>query len=147
MVEHILNTRQKPLLEPTHSALQKGFTEKTSSMNAAMVLSECINDSNHQKKPLFIAALDVQKAFDVVSHSSLLRKLYINGISGDDWLLMKDLYTGMTARVKWDGFLSSPFVIKQGVRQGGILSASHYKRYNNPLMILFFVFFFVLIVV
>ena len=48
---------------------------------------------------------------------------------------MKDLYTGMTARVKADGFLSSPFVIKQWVRQGGILSASHYKRYNNPLMI------------
>ena len=135
VVEHILNTRQKPLLEPTQSVLQKGFTENTSSMNAAMVLSECINDSNHQKKPLFIAALDVQKAFDVVSHSSLLRKLYIDGISGDDWLLMKDLYSGMTARVKWDGFLSSPFVIKQGVRQGGILSASHYKRYNNPLMI------------
>ena len=82
MVEHILNTRQKPLLEPTQSALQKVFTEKTSPMNAVMVLSECINDSNYQKKPLFIVSLDVQKAFDVVSHSTLLRKLYIDGISG-----------------------------------------------------------------
>ena len=27
------------------------------------------------------------------------------------------------------------FTIKQGVRQGRILSASHYKQYNNPLMI------------
>ena len=132
MVEHILNTRQKPLLESTQSALQKGFTEKTSSMNAAMVLSECINDSTYQKKPLFIAALDVQKAFDVVSNSSLLRKLYIDGISGDDWLQMKGLNTGMTARVKWDGFLSLPFVIKQGVRQGGILSAPHLQKIQQP---------------
>lgn len=106
-----------------------------SSMNAAVILSECINESNCQKKPLIVAALDVQKAFDVVNHDSLLRKLYLDGITGDDWILMKDLYTNMTARVKWDGFLSSPFIIKQGVRQGGVLSASHYKRYNNPLML------------
>ena len=104
-------------------------------MNAAMILSECINESKQEKKPLIIAALDVQKAFDVVNHDSLLRKLYLDGFSGDDCLLMKDIYTGMTAKVKWDGFLSSPFTIKQGVRRGGILSASHCKRYNNPLII------------
>ena len=60
-------------------------------MNAAMILSECINESKLQKKPLYIAALDVQKAFDVVDHDSLLRKLYLDGISGDNWLFMKDL--------------------------------------------------------
>ena len=104
-------------------------------MNAAVILSECINESKHQNKPLFIAALDVQKAFDVVSHDSLLRKLYVDGITGDNWLLLKDLYTEMTAKVKWDGYLSSPFTIRQGVRQGGILSTSHYKRYNNTMLI------------
>ena len=48
---------------------------------------------------------------------------------------MKDLYSNMTAKVKWDGFLSSPVSIRQGVRQGGILSAPHYKRYNNSFLI------------
>lgn len=119
IIEHVLNTRHNPPLLKTQSKLQKGFTEKTSSMNAAMILSECINESNVQKKPLYVAALDVQKAFDVVDHDSLLRKLYLDGISGDDWLLLKDLYAGMTAKVKWDGFLSSPLIIRQGVRQGG----------------------------
>ena len=37
--------------------------------------------------------------------------------------------------MKWEGTLSAPFVIKQGVRQGGVLSTGHYKRYNNPLLI------------
>ena len=41
----------------------------------------------------------------------------------------------MTTSVKWESHLSSPFVIRQGVRQGGVLSMSHYKRYNNPLLI------------
>ena len=87
------------------------------------------------KKPLFVTTLDVQKAFDVVDHEMLLRKLYLDGIQGGDWVLLKDLYTEMTTSVKWESHLSSPFVIRQGVRQGGILSTSHYKRYNNPLLI------------
>ena len=135
IIEHILSNRHNPNLQLTQSKLQKGFTEKTSSMNAAMILSECINESKLQKKPLYVAALDVQKAFDVVDHDSLLRKLYLDGITGDDWLFTKDLYSNMTAKVKWDGFLSSPVIIRQGVRQGGILSAPHYKRYNNSFLI------------
>ena len=74
-------------------------------MNVAMILSECVNESKLQKKPLYIAALDVQKAFDVVDHDSLLLKLYLDGISGDDWLLMKNLYSNMTAKVKWGVFV------------------------------------------
>ena len=31
--------------------------------------------------------------------------------------------------------LSHPINIRQGVRQGGVLSTSHYKRYNNPLLL------------
>ena len=99
-----------------------------------MIISECINESKLQKNPLYVAALDVQKAFDVVDHEQL-RKLYLYGISGDDWLFMKDLYSNMTAKVKWHGFLSSPVIIRQGVRLGGIPSAPHYKRYNNSFLI------------
>ena len=94
-------------------------------MNAVLILSECISESKSQKKPISIAALDVQKAFDVVNHHVLLHELYNDGITGDDWLLLQDLYSNMTARIKWDEYLSSPFIIKEGVRQGGILSATH----------------------
>ena len=121
-----MSNRHNPTLQLTQSKLQKGFTEKTFSMNAAMILIECINESKLQKKPLYIAALD---------HNFLLRKLYLDGISGDNWLFMKDLYSNMTAKVKWDGFLSPAVTIRQGVRQGGILSAPHYKRYNNFFLI------------
>ena len=33
---------------------------------------------------------------------------------------MKDMYTGLTSRVKWLGELSDSFRILQGVRQGGL---------------------------
>ena len=45
------------------------------------------------------------------------------------------MYTDLTSRVKWEASLSNPIIIKQDVRQGGVLSTSHYKRYNNPLLI------------
>ena len=61
--------------------------------------------------------------------------MYFDGIIGDNWLLLNDMYTDLTSRVKWEVSLSNPIIIKQGVRQGGVLSTSHYKRYNNPLLI------------
>ena len=66
----------------------------------------------------------------IMTHSFV--SVYLDGISGDDWLLLKDLYSNMSAKVKWDGLLSSSVVIRQVVRQGGILSAP--KRYNNILI-------------
>ena len=108
-------------------------------MGAALILSECINETKDRRDQLYVATLDVQKAFDVVNHELLLRKLYLDGIRGNDRLLVQDLYSDMTSAVKWEGHLSSPFSIRQGVRQGGgggcVLSSTHYKRYNNPLLL------------
>ena len=56
-------------------------------------------------------------------------------VSGADWLLLQNMYSDLTSVVKWEGTLSCPFVIRQGVCQGGVLSTAHYKRYNNPLLI------------
>ena len=79
--------------------------------------------------------LDAQKAFNVVDHDSLLRRLYLDGICGSDCMLLQNLYSDLTSVVKWGGALSGPFVIKHGVRQRGVLSTAHYKRCNNPLLI------------
>ena len=76
-----------------------------------------------------------QKAFDVVDQNSLIRKLCLDGIHGVDWLMLKDLYSDCSSKIKWAGELSHPINIKQGVRQGGVLSTGHYKRYNNPLLL------------
>ena len=135
ILEHVLNARHNEIFLSTQSRLQRGFTEGCSSINAAVILSECILESSSNKQDLWLTTLDTQKAFDVVDHHSLLRRLYLDGIHGDDWLLVKDLYTDCSSRIKWAGDLSHPINIKQGVRQGGVLSTSHYKRYNNPLLL------------
>ena len=82
-----------------------------------------------------LTTLDTQKAFDAVDHNCLLRRLYLDGIRVDDWLLIRDMYSNCTSKVKWAGLLSDTTDIQQGIRQGGVLSTSHYKRYNNPLLL------------
>ena len=119
VLEHILNTRHNTILEPKQSGLQRGFTQGCSSLNAAVILTECIQESKNQGQNLLLTTLDAQKAFDVVDHHSLLRRLYLDGVEGDDWLLIKDLYTDCTSKIKWAGLLSDPINIHQGVRQGG----------------------------
>ena len=135
VLEHVLNHRHNKILEPTQSRLQRGFTTGCSSMNAAVIVTECIQESKNTKQNLLFTTLDAQKAFDVVDQNSLLRRLYLDGIQGNDWLLIKDLYSDCSSRVKWAGLLSDPVNLHQGVRQGGVLSTAHYKRYNNPLLL------------
>ena len=135
MIEHILNGRHNVILDKSQSVLQKGFTSGGSSIDAGLILSECMSEAKNENKPLVVATLDAQKAFDVVDHDTLLRRLFLDGITGPDWLLLRDMYTDLTSVVKWEGTLSAPFVIRQGVRQGGVLSTGHYKRYNNPLLL------------
>ena len=50
------------------------------------------------------------KAFGVVWHYSMLRKLSNMGISPASWNILKDSYTGMSSVVNWVGELSRPFV-------------------------------------
>lgn len=116
------------------SELQYGFTKGLSPTMASLLVSEAIVDAKRDGRPLFIATLDTQKAFDVVHHRILLNKLYSQGITGALWSTVNSMYTGLSAKVKWQGDISSSFPIKQGVRQGGLLSTSLYKLYINSLL-------------
>ena len=74
------------------------------------------------------------KAFNVVWQGSLLRKIFREGVDGSLWLILSGMYTNAVTSIKWGPHVSAPFSIKQGVRQGGILSTVHYKLINNDLL-------------
>lgn len=134
-IEHVINERHKKILHPTQSILQTGFTKGTSSTKSALLVSECLQEAKDENKHILFTTLDTRKAFDVVNHNLLLRNLFLDGIPLQDWSFIKNLYTDMKSNVKWQGLLSESFCIGQGVRQGGVLSTEHYKRFNNPLLL------------
>ena len=62
----------------------------------------------------------------------LLEKLYYE-VPPEIWKVIQDLYSDMSSQVKWNGHTSKHCNIKQGVRQGGVLSTHLYKSYINDL--------------
>ena len=92
LTEQILNKRHNMILEKSQSLLQKGFTSAYSSVDAALILSECISKAKNMHKPLILATLVAKKTFDVVDHKILLRTLHFDGIAGENWLVLNDVY-------------------------------------------------------
>ena len=134
LFEILLLTRMTDL-NHNQSDLQYGFTKGLTPTMASLILSEAEADAKMRKQPLYIATLDTQKAFDVVDHTILLNKLYEEGINQKIWLIVRELYSGLTAKIKWKSVLGDSFKVFQGVRQGGVISTRFYKVYVNGFMI------------
>ena len=73
------------------------------------------------------------KAFDLVKHSLLFRKLLKAGLSLIFVRMLLFIYIMQTANVRWNGQVSNIFSLSNGVRQGGVISAILYCFYVNDL--------------
>ena len=125
------------MLEKLHiaqSEMQFGFTEGLSPAMAGLLISEAKAESDEKKTHIYAATLDSQKAFDVVHHAILLDKLVQTNIHDTSWLVIRDLYSDISSRVKLLDGLSDSFPINQGVGQGRILSTGFYKVYIDELL-------------
>ena len=114
--------------------LQRGFTPNASPLMCATIIEAVLREAGDLKEITYCAYLDAKAAFDVVNHGSLMRKLYIHGVEGKAWNVIRDLHTNTTSNIKWEGRVSECFNVSQGVRQGGLLSTDLYKVYINDLL-------------
>ena len=82
---------------------------------------------------VFGCMMDMSKAFDMVKHSLLFKKLLDAGLPAIFIRLLIFIYVNQFANVCWDGSFSSIFSLTNGVRQGAVLSAILYCFYVNDL--------------
>jgi hypothetical protein len=115
------------------NSMQYGFTEARSPLMAAVQLTEAIAQSS-QKAPLIVVSLDAEKAFDKVNKQMLLQKLAHTDVPTNIWETISSLYNDPTEVIVTGGLVSRPITIRQGVRQGAVLSATLYKLYLNDLL-------------
>jgi ribosomal protein L31 len=133
--ERLYMTRITPKILEFQSRLQFGFTQNASPNVASVIITEAIQEATMNQETLYIAFMDTKKAFDVVSHDALLRKLHMIGVKGKLWLIARSMYREMVAQVKWAGYISEKFQVQQGLLQGGVGSAGFHKTYENPLLL------------
>ena len=115
------------------SELLFGFRKGVGCIEASFTILETINHMLERGSKVFSCFLDVRKAFDTVWIDGLLFKLFSElGISGRMWLVIKDLYTNVKAKVLYAGALSREIDI--GTGQGRILAPFVYKVYINSLL-------------
>ena len=115
---------------------QGGFRRKRSTIDQAYILHETLMRRKHQGKSTFCFFLDVRKAFDTVWQDGLWKKLYVNGVKGKLWRLIRALYKDTESCVLVDGVQTRWFgngVESQGVRQGCPLSTILFAMFVNGL--------------
>ena len=135
LVEHLIKQLGGDDMNHDQSPLQFGFTEGSNPNMASLIITESLVEARESRQELFICSLDARKAFDIVPHDLLKLKLYNTRIRRPLWLLVDDLYTGNFETIRWQGVESREYMVRQGVRQGGIISTDLYKLFCNDRLI------------
>ena len=83
---------------------------------------------------VFTCQTDKSKAFNLVRHLILFKKLLDHRLSKIFLQLLMVMYTNPFARVRWQGDLSDPFLLSNGCKQGAVLSGILYNFYVNGIL-------------
>lgn len=102
--------------------MQFGFRPGRGTTDPIYIIRQVQEKFMAKKKELWIAFIDLEKAFDRVPREVVWWALRKVGV--DEWLIdvIKAMYLGTTTAVKTKDGLSDEFEVKVGVHQGSVLS-------------------------
>ena len=114
--------------------LQFAYKANTGTTACTWTVTAVIDYFTRNGKPLFGAAMDMSKAFDMVKWSELFRTLLKRGVEPIFLRLLIHIYTNQEYTVKWGQHIANYFSIKNGVRQGGVSSGIFFIVYIDKLL-------------
>ena len=113
---------------------QTAYRKHVSCADAIFSTQEVINRYLQEGGKVYMCLYDLEKAFDSVEFSILLKRLFDVGVNAKTWRILQDWYTESQSSVRLGQHVSSPFVLGRGVRQGSVLSPALFLLVMDPLL-------------
>jgi hypothetical protein len=117
------------------SELQFGFKAGRSTNMCTMLAKEVLSYYTHNSSSVYCTLLDAKKAFDRVNYCKLFNLLNDRKLPAVIVRFLLTMYTGHSTKVVWNGSNSDNFCVRNGVKQGGILSPILFCVYIDNLLV------------
>ena len=113
---------------------QFAYKSKFSTTMCTFMVLETIQYYRDRGSPVYVTLLDSSKAFDYVRFDIMFNKLRRKGLCPLVIRLLMNIYSNSSYRISWNGETSDYFTIKNGVKQGAVLSPILYTLYVESLL-------------
>ena len=114
--------RLQKLADRIYPESQCGFRSKRSTIDMIFSLRQLQEKCREQHQPLYLAFIDLTKAFDLVSRDGLFKMLPLIGCPPKLLSIIHSFHEDMRSTVQFDGATSEEFEVKSGVKQGCVLA-------------------------
>ena len=114
--------RLQVLAEGVYPESQCGFRANRSTIDMIFFLKQLQEKCREQRLPLFVAFIDLTKAFDLVSRDGLLRSFPRSVVHPKLLSIIRSFHEDTKGTVVFDGSASAAFNIQSGVKQGCVLA-------------------------
>ena len=113
---------------------QSAYRKSVSCADAIFATQEVINRYLLEGGKVYMCLYDLEKAYDSVEFSVLLKRLFQVGVNSKTWRILRSWYTDGQSSVRLGQHVSPPFALGRGVRQGSILSPALFLLIMDPLL-------------
>ena len=127
-------TKLQILAERTLPESQCGFRTGRSTIDMIFSVRQLQEKCREQRRPLFIAFIDLTKAFDLVSRRGLFNLLEKIGCPPKLLSVISSFHNNMKGTVNYDGATSVPFDIHSGVKQGCVLAPTLFSIFFSMML-------------